>query len=100
LYRESTGLPIDPAQFAWYAAIRGEGVKRVADGEKLVVVSVKVPPPLKARLLAVCAAHPTAGGTPSDAADLLRTAIERVVSEAEQKSPAPRESTGAGKRKA
>lgn len=65
----------------------------------MVVVSVKVPPALKARLLAVCAAHPTAGGTPSDAADMLRAAVERVVSEAEGKSTAPRESSVAAKRK-
>ena len=70
-----------------------------SDAEKLVVVSVKVAPELKARLKAVCAAHPTAGGTPSDAADMLRAAVERVVSEAEGKSAAPREASGASKRK-
>lgn len=72
---------------------------KTSESEKMVVVSVKVPPALKARLLAVCAAHPTAGGTPSDAADMLRAAVERVVSEAEGKSSAPREATGAAKRK-
>lgn len=72
---------------------------KTSESEKMVVVSVKVPPALKARLLAVCAAHPTAGGTPSDAADMLRAAVERVVSEAERKSTAPREASGAAKRK-
>lgn len=69
------------------------------NSEKMVVVSVKVPPALKARLKAVCAAHPTAGGTPSDAADLLRTAIEAVVSGAERKMMPAGESTSAPKRK-
>lgn len=72
---------------------------RTSESEKMVVVSVKVPPELKARLLAVCAAHPTAGGTPSDAADLLRTAIEAVVSGAERKMAPAGEATGAAKRK-
>jgi len=72
---------------------------KTSESEKMVVVSVKVPPELKARLKAVCAAHPTAGGTPSDAADMLRAAVERVVSEAEGKSTAPRESSTTAKRK-
>lgn len=67
--------------------------------DKMVVVSVKVPPALKARLKAVCAAHPTAGGTPSDAADLLRAAIEAVVSGAERKMAPSGEASGAAKRR-
>jgi hypothetical protein len=67
--------------------------------DKMVVVSVKVTPALKARLKAVCAAHPTAGGTPSDAADLLRTAIEAVVLGAEKKMAPAGESTAPPKRR-